>query len=91
MELEELHNKSPTSITNEMILEWRENEIAILKKLKADNVELGPHAWALSYFAFLQQYYLTGDNLAQTLHLIGLMNRINDRASTRWKTSIISK
>lgn len=85
LESEELQNQSPTPITNEMILEWRENEAAILKKSKADNVELGSHAWILSYFSLLQQYYLTCDNLAsgaggaQTLHLIGLMNSINDR------------
>lgn len=87
-ELDDLQKKSPVPLTKEMILQWKENEADILKKSKADNVDLGPHAWVLSYFALLQQYYLTRDSLAsgasgaggtQTLHLIGLMNSINER------------
>ncbi|XP_020609616.1 uncharacterized protein LOC110048175 [Orbicella faveolata] len=69
-------------LTKQMILQWKENEADILKKSKADNVDLGPHAWVLSYLSLLQQYYLTRDSLAsgaggsQTLHLIGLMNKL---------------
>lgn len=102
MELDELQKKSPIPLTKQMILQWKENEADILKKSKADNVDLGPHAWVLSYFSLLQQYYLTRDSLAsgaggsQTLHLIGLMNSINERLlkmehqnniQTRWLPS----